>query len=75
MALILIMPCYHFQLEQQQDPTSCQTLRAALSKAESSHPGFTFDLVSALVRKADVSLNMNESLLRLQGNISEQDSE
>ena len=51
-----------------------QTLRAALCKVEASHPGFSYDLVLGLVRKGDVAVNMNESLLRLQGNISEQDS-
>ena len=56
------------------DASACQSLRVALSKAEAAHPGISFDLVSALIRKADVAVNMNESLLRLQGNISEQDS-
>ena len=51
-----------------------QTLRAALSKVESSHPGFSYELVLGLVRKGDVTINMNESLLRLQGSTSEQDS-
>ncbi len=51
-----------------------QTLRAALSKVESSHPGFSYDLVLGLVRKGDVKVNLNESLLRLQGTVTEQDS-
>ena len=51
-----------------------QTLRAALSKVEAAHPGFSYDLVLGLVRKADASsVNMNESLLRLQGAVSDQD--
>ena len=51
-----------------------QTLRAALSKVEAAHPGFSYDLVLGLVRKADaLSVNMNESLLRLQGAVSDQD--
>lgn len=62
-----------FQLEHR-DVAASQTLKAALSKVESSHPGFSYDLVLGLVRKADIAVNMNESLLRLQGNISEQDS-
>ena len=51
-----------------------QTLRAALSKVEAAHPGFSYDLVLGLVRKADASsVNMNESLLRLQGAVSDLD--
>jgi programmed cell death protein 10 len=51
-----------------------QTLRAALCKAEAAHPGLSYDLVLGLVKKSEVSVNMNESLLRLQGMIAEQDS-
>ena len=51
-----------------------QTLRAALSKVEAAHPGFSYDLVLGLVKKADAnSVNMNESLLRLQGAVQDQD--
>merc|ERR1712156_1352252 len=48
--------------------------RAAFSKVEYAHPGFTYDLVMRLVSKADLSVNMNESVLRLQGGVSDQDS-
>ena len=41
---------------------------------EYAHPGFTYDLVMRLVHKADLSVNMNESVLRLQGGVSDQDS-
>ena len=62
-----------FQLEHR-DVAASQTLRAALSKVEAAHPGFSYDLVLGLVRKADASsVNMNESLLRLQGAVSDQD--
>lgn len=44
-----------------------QTLRAALSKVEAAYPGFTADFIVGLVRQADVNVNMNESILRLQG--------
>ena len=44
-------------------------------QVESSHPGFSYDLVLGLVRKGDVKVNLNESLLRLQGTVTEQDSE
>lgn len=71
------------QLEQR-DVAASQTLRTALCKAEASHPGFSYDLVLGLVRKssgtdaaaaaAGIPVNMNESLLRLQGAVSDQDS-
>merc|ERR1712179_506122 len=59
---------------ERQDVAASQTLRAALSKVEYAHPGFTYDLVMRLVHKADLSVNMNESVLRLQGGVSDQDS-
>ena len=43
-------------------------------QVEHSHPGFTHDLVMRLVHKADLSVNMNEAILRLQGGVSDQDS-
>ena len=43
-------------------------------QVEHSHPGFTYDLVMRLVHKADLSVNMNEAILRLQGGVSDQDS-
>jgi len=58
------------QLEKQ-DIAACQTLRAALSKVEASHPGFTYDLIVGVTRKADINVNMNESLLRLQGQVND----
>ena len=61
------------QLEHR-DVAASQTLRAALSKVEAAHPGFSYDLVLGLVKKADAnSVNMNESLLRLQGAVQDQD--
>lgn len=53
--------------------TASQTLRAALSKAESVHPGFAYDLVVGIMHRGDLSVNMNESILRLQGAASESD--
>ncbi|XP_046587436.1 programmed cell death protein 10 isoform X1 [Neodiprion lecontei] len=58
---------------ERQNVSAAQTLRAALSKAESSHPGITHDLVLGIVRRADLNLNMNESILRLQGVASDID--
>ena len=64
---------FFFQLEHR-DVAASQTLRAALSKVEQAHPGFSYDFVLGLVRKADANnVNMNESLLRLQGAVSDQD--
>jgi hypothetical protein len=42
-------------------------------KVENVHPGFTHDLVLGLVKKADLSINMNEALLRLQGQVADTD--
>lgn len=62
------------QLERR-DVAASQTLRAALSKVEAAHPGFTYDLVVGIMRRGDLSVNMNESVLRLQGTTSESDGE
>lgn len=59
---------------ERENVASSQTLRAALSKVETAHPGFTYELVMGLVRKADLTVNMNESILRLQGSINESES-
>lgn len=53
--------------------TASQTLRAALTKAEQTHPGLTYDLIMGLMRKEDINCNMNESILRLQGSASDSD--
>ena len=50
-----------------------QTLRAALTKAEQSHPGLTYDLVMGIIKKGDINVNMNESILRLQGAATDTD--
>jgi len=54
---------------------AAQTLRAALWKAESSHPGITHDLIMGIIRRAELNLDMNESVLRLQGAASDYDGE
>ncbi|PSN50862.1 Programmed cell death protein 10-A [Blattella germanica] len=68
---VLIRPILS-QLERR-DVAASQTLRAALSKVEAAHPGFTYDLVVGIMRRGDLSINMNESVLRLQGSTSEAD--
>ena len=40
-------------------------------QAESTFPGLLFELVTGLMKKADLTINMTESLLILQGNMAE----
>ncbi|KAG5898962.1 hypothetical protein JTB14_004682 [Gonioctena quinquepunctata] len=70
---VLIRPILS-ELEKQ-DVSASQTLRSALTKAEASHPGLTYDLVLGILRKGDLTVNMNESILRLQGAVSDSDVE
>ena len=58
---------------ERQNGAAAQTLRKAISSAELNHPGITYDFVSGLVRRADLNLDMNESVLRLQGVASDCD--
>lgn len=62
----------NLQLERR-DRAASQTLRSALTKAESAHPGLSLELVQGILRRAEVNLNVNESILRLQGQISDTD--
>ncbi|KAJ8912118.1 hypothetical protein NQ315_013207 [Exocentrus adspersus] len=68
---VLIRPIL-LELEKQ-DVSSSQTLRSALTKAEASYPGLTYDLVVSILRRGDLAVNMNESVLRLQGAVSDMD--
>ncbi|XP_017784485.1 PREDICTED: programmed cell death protein 10 [Nicrophorus vespilloides] len=68
---VLIRPILS-QLERR-DVSASQTLRAALSKAESSFPGLTYDLVVGILRRGELNVNMNESILRLQGALNDSD--
>lgn len=61
-----------FQLERR-DVAASQTLRAALTKAEQAHPGVSYDIVMSILKKGDLNVNLNESILRLQGGASETD--
>lgn len=54
---------------ERKDITAAQTLKTAVSKVENTHPGFLYDLVMGLVKRADLSVNMTESLLKLQGSV------
>jgi len=69
---VLIRPILS-QLERR-DVVASQTLRAALTKVESVHPGFTYDFVMGIMNHGDLSVNMNECVLRLQGAASEADA-
>lgn len=60
------------QLEKH-DVSASQTLRSALTKAEAAYPGLAYDLVVGMLRKGDLTVNMNESILRLQGAVSDSD--
>jgi len=62
---ILIRPIL-LQLEKR-DVVASQTLRAALTKAEQTNPGLTYELVKGIIRKGNLNVNMYESVLRLQG--------
>ena len=50
-----------------------QTLRTALSKVETAHPGFTYEFVVGIMRHGELAVNMNESMLRLHGATSDPD--
>ena len=59
---------------EKRDPNAAQILKAAFTKAESTHPGLCHNFVMGLTKRTDVKINMNESLLRMQGAVSELDS-
>ncbi|XP_070496969.1 programmed cell death protein 10 [Chironomus tepperi] len=62
---ILIRPIL-LQLEKR-DVVASQTLRNALTKAEQTNPGLTYELVKGIIQKGNLNVNMYESILRLQG--------
>ncbi|XP_064639728.1 programmed cell death protein 10-like [Lineus longissimus] len=53
---------------EKKDIAAAQTLRAAFTKVEVVHPGFTYDLIKALLHKGEVfnKIDMCEALLRLE---------
>lgn len=53
--------------------SATHTLRAAFTKAETTYPGLTLDLVLSILKQGDLTVNMNESILRLQGTVSDSD--
>lgn len=62
-----------FEKLERRDIVASQTLRAALTKAEQAHPGLSYDIVMSILKKGDLNVNLNESILRLQGGASETD--
>lgn len=52
---------------ERRDVLASQNLRTAITKAEQAHPGVTYDLIMGIIRKGDLNVNLNESILRLQG--------
>lgn len=68
---VLVRPILS-QLERR-DVTATQTLRAAFTKAEASNPGVTYDFVLGILEKGELNVNMNESILRLQGSLTDTD--
>ncbi|XP_059159571.1 programmed cell death protein 10-like [Physella acuta] len=60
---------------EKKDISSAQTLRRAISKAETTIPGLTFDLVKCLLKKGELidRLDMCETLLRLGGTIDSEE--
>lgn len=70
---MLLLP--HTQQLERRDIVASQTLRAALTKAEQAHPGLSYDIVMSILKKGDLNVNLNESILRLQGNAAETDRE
>lgn len=39
-----------------------------------AHPGFTYDLVVGIMQRGEFSVNLNETVLRLQGAATDADS-
>lgn len=70
-----MMSCFPVLQLERRDVVASQTLRAALTKAEQTHPGMTYDLVMGIIKKGDINVNMNESILRLQGAATDSDCE
>ncbi|XP_030239811.1 programmed cell death protein 10 isoform X1 [Drosophila navojoa] len=68
---VILRPIFT-QLERR-DVGAAQSLRSAILKSEQNNPGFCYDLVASIVRRADLNVNLNEAVLRLQGNITEAD--
>ena len=69
---ILVGPCL-VNLEKQ-DPGAAQLLKTAFCNAEAAHPSLCHNFILGLMKKAELKVNMNESLLRVQGAALDQES-
>ena len=56
------------------DPGAVQLLKAAFSNAEAAYPSLCHNFILGLMKKADLKINMGESLLRVQGSSLDQES-
>jgi len=70
---ILIRPIIH-KIERR-DPMAAQTLMNAIVKVESTEPGLMLEIVTQILKRIDLTINMTESLLRLQAHIPEFDEQ
>lgn len=54
---------------QRRDPEAARSLKTAFVRAEAQHPGFTYDLVTGILQKAEIEnrIDMSECMLRLAG--------
>ncbi|CAD6996225.1 programmed cell death protein 10 [Ceratitis capitata] len=68
---VLLRPI--FAKLERRDVGAAQSLRSAIMKCEQNNPGLCYDLVTAIIRRAELNVNLNEAVLRLQGNIAEAD--
>jgi len=68
---VLIRPIIH-KIEKH-DPMAAQTLLNAINKAEATEPGIMLDVVTSILKRRDLNVNITESLLKLQGHIPEFD--
>jgi programmed cell death protein 10 len=57
------------QKMEQKDAAAASQLRTVMYKVESQHPGFAYDFIKSILKKAEVlhRLDMTESFLRLEG--------
>lgn len=68
MAMPVVMSPILEKIEQR-DMAAAETLRAAFTKVEAQHPGFSYDLIKGILRRGEVlgGVDMTECLLRLEG--------
>lgn len=70
--MCLFLFSFALQLERR-DVGAAQSLRSSILKTEQNNPGFCYDFIMAIVRRAELNVNLNECVLRLQGNLPETD--